>query len=302
MIDLKILAGRLEDTLNDARDFSRINELIPNTEIAFRVVLDTADYKEPERVDNHVTYYINALMRVIASETEGESVNNYNSSLTASIDFLVPLLDVVDEWGTFDIAEEVRALLINALQSGTFATIEDNGNIYLCGTKYRIANTGSRAVRERVGDSITFTVNAEYAFISNGVSSTEYKVYIRNGSNYEPVGFATLSMNRQTNSEPNLSSDEVLVEEGMTAKSTPINTVFAFSISSPVRNTSLDIHVADYLMNGVAKPIIIGFEIPNLSPIPMMTEKAMFISNVAISGQLNLAAAYTVTFTEYMEV
>lgn len=300
MIKLNTLSEQMEEELNAAAEESRLQDLFPNTEFRFRVVLDTADYKAPERSGNAVTYYINAIMRVISSESEGESAKNYNSSMLTAVDFLIPIIGEMDENGEAVIVSEVRYLLGSTLQNGKLTLVEDpeDGTQYLKGAKYLIASTGNRAVREKVGDSITLSITADYVFITSGVASSAYKFYIVQNDEREEIYYASFGLNRTTAVETHLSADET-VNGGTSSKSTPLNTVLALSLSAPVRRGIFDRMIAAYLVTGLVTPFDFEIEIPNYST-PLRTK--LIIAKVAIGGQLNLAAADTVDLTEYMEV
>jgi hypothetical protein len=300
MIKLNTLSEQMEEELNTAAEESRLQDLFPNTEFRFRVVLDTADYKAPERSGNTVTYYINAIMRVISSESEGESAKNYNSSMLTSVDFLIPIIGEMDENGEAVIVSEVRYLLGSTLQNGKLTLVEDpeDGTQYLKGAKYLIASTGNRAVREKVGDSIILSITADYVFITSGVASSAYKFYIVQNDEREEIYFASFGLNRTTAVETNLSADET-ENGGTSAKSTPLNTVLAISLAAPVRRGIFDRMIAAYLVSGLVMPYDFEIEIPNYSA---SLRTKLIISKAAIGGQLNLAAADTVDLTEYMEV
>ena len=297
MIKLEALAEAMEQKLNAFLPNSNLNQLYPNTFFAFRVVLDTAEYKEPERDQNYTTYYINAIMQLIGSTSEGEDNDTYNSSVTTTCEFLIPLFDERDSDGNSPVVEEIRWILTTALQNGKFETVTSGDTVYLQGSRHRIANTGSRAIRERVGDSVTLSVYSEYVFVANGVASTAYKFYIvtENVDNpnepvYTPIAFTSFAFGRKTTTEMHLADGD------NAAKASPLNTILTLSFTSTVRNAKIDEIKAKYVMTGEIEPIAIKVESPNYDDPKIFT---MIISDNSVAGQINLAAADSITLVEY---
>ena len=305
MIDLQVISQRMEDKLNEVAAVSELQELLPNTSFAFRLVLDTTDYKPPEYDLNHVTYYINGLVSLYGSEAEGTNnvAGSYSAMVSTNVDFLIPISDMFDDEGASILTTTVRDIIGEALQSGTSEDMDDeDGNKYLVGSYYNVAASGMRDTRERVGDSITLTLAADFYFVGLGVASSAYElyyVYEKNGEEVEErIYFSTLGIARKTVSSSALSAEDASV--GKTgAKSTPESTMLSIGVTAPMRRTKFGELCDSYVAAGSTEPFIIKLKYATLDD-PLRYK--MIFDNVGVSNEINLASSLSCAMLEYMEL
>lgn len=309
MIELKKLAENLQENLNLTlkADFEKsifatdeVKRDFPNTEFRFRVVLDSSDYKAPERDGNKVIYYINAIMHVESSEVEGlnDDPTSYNASINTYVEFLIPMADMMSESGASVLIEATRAHLGVVCQSGISQDIEDENNSYLVGTYYTVASSGMRAVRERVGDSMTLQLSVSYIIIGYGVASNAFELYLADGSvSNRKVLYSSLSLARKTVSEMYFASNN---DNYSGAKAVPLNTVLSIAITAPVRRSGVDELAADFLLNGRVDPFDLHLVVPN--GIENGKTFKMVVDSVSFGAELNKAAAMSITFSEWQEL
>lgn len=310
MIELKKLAEKLQENLNlplnddfenSAFATDEVKRDFPNTEFRFRVLLDSSDYKAPERDGNKVIYYINAIMHVESSEVEGlnDDSTSYNASINTYVEFLIPMADMTSESGASVLIEAARAHLGVVCQSGISQDLEDEQkNSYLVGTYYTVASSGMRAVRERVGDSMTLQLSVSYIIIGYGVASSAFELYLTDGSVPEQkVLYSSLSLARKTVSDVYLASNN---DNYSGAKAVPLNTVLSIAITAPVRRSGVDELAADFLLNGRVDPFDLRLVVPN--GIEVGKTFKMVVDSVSFGAELNKAAAMSITFSEWQEL
>lgn len=303
MIDISVLTERLANRLNAGISEDNLNGLLPNTLFEFAVSLDTANYKKATRDGNTVTYYINALVKVISSETEGATKGAYNASMQVGIEFLIPQLDYFDAFedidGNSEILLRARKVIGNALQLSTSDDPITEGNVlYEVIAQFRIASTGMRMMREEVGDSITLTVYGTYVFVANGVSSSKIQLFVGSSpSSLSRVYYSTLGLMRQTTSEANYAAGDA--DTG--AKATPQNTVLSIAVTGPLRQEIIDDAAITYLVEGTITPIYVELVIPRGSMAQAKGEYTMMLDNTGISAQQGLAASTSFKLIEYRE-
>ena len=302
MIDISALTERLANRLNAGISEDNLNGLLPNTLFEFAVSLDTANYKKATRDGNTVTYYINALVKVISSETEGATEGAYNASMQVGIEFLIPQLDYIDAFedsdGNSEILLRAREVIGNALQLSTSDAITEGDVLYEVIAQFRIASTGMRMMREEVGDSITLTVYGTYVFVANGVSSSKIQLSIGSSlSSLSRVYYSTLGLMRQTTSEANYAAGDT--DTG--AKATPQNTVLSIAVTGPLRQEAIDDAAITYLVKGTITPIYVQLVIPRGSMAEALGEYKMMLDNAGISAQQGLAASTSFKLIEYRE-
>ncbi len=305
MINLDVIANRMENKLNEVAALSELQELLPNTSFVFRLVLDTADYKPPEYAPNHVTYYINGLVSLFSSEAEGTNniAGSYSAMVSTNVDLLIPISDLFDDEGASVLTTTVRDILGEALQSGTSEDMDDEeGNKYLVGSYYNIAASGMRDTRERVGDSMTLSLTADFYFIGLGVASSAYElyyVYEEDGEEEkERIYFSTLGLVRKTVSSSALTAEDA--SEGKTgSKSTPESTMMSISITAPMRRTKFGELCDLYIAQGSTEPFIIELKFATISE-PVRYK--MIFDNSGISNEINLASSLSCAMLEYMDL
>lgn len=292
MVELKNLANELEERLNDSEYMNEINALFERIKFEFRIVLDTAEYQPPKRIDNEITYYIHALMTREGSEVEGTESQTYTANVKASIEFLIPMLDAVGDDGTKALLEKIMTLLENELQTQIGSEEKYGGDEYYVSKEYSIGAIGKREVRKRVGDSVTITVLANYFFVPLGIASDDIVIKV-NGENVYPLRHG---ISRRSINEGNVSSDDA---DG-SAKNTPGGTALVLSFEAPLRKGAFDKSLTEYSLTGKFSPLSVGVTIPTVSG-NLTDTYTMIFDNVGINGETSLAASYSCVLVEYLE-
>jgi hypothetical protein len=305
MISLQQIAKKMEEKLNEEAANSELQALLPNTSFAFRLVLDTADYQPPERFQNHVINYINGLVSISGSEAEGinSEAESYSATMFTNVDFLIPISDLFDEDGASKLTSAVRDIIGEALQSGSSDEMyDDDNNMFLVGSYYNISSSGLRDTRERVGDSMTLSLGADFYFIGLGVASSAYElyyVYEEDGEEEEErIYFSTSGLVRKTVSSSALTAEDA--SEGKTgSKSTPESTMMTISITAPMRRTKFGELCDLYVAQGSTEPFIIKLK---FATIAEPVRYKMIFDNSGISNEINLASSLSCAMLEYMDL
>jgi hypothetical protein len=301
MVTLRQLTEKLEEDLNAQISADNLDGVLERTRFRFAVSLDTADYKRADKEQNTVTYYINALAKVISSETEGTTIGAYNASMQISLEFLIPQIDILDDNGNSAILEAAREVIGNALQLSTDYPLEADGINYSVIGQFRIAETGMRMMREQVGDSITLNVYGTYVFIAGGVPSTKIKLYLgETAEDLNPVYYSTLGISRTTTTEVDYASNE---DDYSGAKATPLNTVLTMAVTSPLRLENYDAKAIIYAVTGGVVSLWAKLELPVGTDGQTVSRTFRVIyESVGISAQPGLAASYSYKLIEWREV
>ena len=301
----------MENKLNEVAANSVLQELLPNTSFVFRLVLDTTDYKPPEYNVNHVTYYINALVSLFSSEAEGTNneAGSYSAMISTNVDFLIPISDLFDEEGASELTATVRDIIGEALQSGSSEDMLDtNNNKFLVGSYYNVASSGMRDTRERVGDSMTLSLTADFYFIGLGIASSAYEIYYvydEDGTEVaERIYYSTLGLARKTASSSALTAEDA--GAGKTgSKSTPESTMLSIAITAPMRRTKFGELCDLFVAEGSTEPFIIRVKyatITNQEGDSRLIDYKMIFDNNGISNEINLASSLSCALLEYMDL
>ena len=320
MIALDTLAEQLETRLNDKADMYGLDGgITENVSYRFRIVLDTADYKDAEREDNKVTMYIHGIMTSDGANVEGTSGTAYNASLNARVEFLLPFLFTASEGKNDLLTSIVRDILTDVLQSSTGVEIfdndrmySDNGILFYQGTKFSIPLTGERAERPKVGDSLTLSLAINYFFIAYGVGSRRVKYEVSTYCvHYETVGYTNAEMVRQSIQDGNLFSEDAKnMSNGQypSSKVTTSGSVLTVKFVSPTRLSTFDRLAAQYLLQGYVTPLYMRISVPYSTKTdgagslvvadPLVAVKRMTFSQASLAAQLDYNAASTMTLVE----
>lgn len=317
--EVSALAEQLAEKLNGTDGYNinyyGLNNIFPSETYRFHIVGDTGSFKQPERTGNTVTNYINGEYRVISNDVEGVDKNTSNAVVQMRVEFLVPLRGG-DERNK-QLLEAVRDLTNNELKY-TEETESDGSSsmIYTHFTNYSILNTGTRAQRDIVGDSINLTIFVTHTFVALGVASSAISLEVAhptkkdNGSTYfEKVAASKFGIARKTESDSNVytktkqqPTDE---EEYPETKQQPTSTVLTITADLLTRLLALDYYVARYTYDGIVEPFVIRVTRPgitydddgNLSIKDTTKEYTVIINAAGINGELGTISSTSVTFT-----
>ncbi len=145
--------------------------------INFAIYTDESEYKRALKSHTGKILYTNGLLRVGSSTivpTQGLTVATQNATLEICVQLLNPDTDN-------EIIQNHRTVLDMYFQQYRIQTMDEtdaNRNVvktYTVSALYSLANTGDVQLRDGIGTSITFYVNTEFAYIENGLNSSNCK-------------------------------------------------------------------------------------------------------------------------------
>lgn len=305
------LANKLNGTdgenINENINEYGLNSIFPSETYRFHIVGDTGGFKQPERTGNTVTNYINGEYRVISNDVEGVDENTFNAVVQMRVEFLIPLRGG-DERNK-DLLEAVRDLTNNELKYTEETESNGSSMIYTHFTNYSILNTGTRAQRDIVGDSINLTIFVTHTFVALGVASSAISLEVAhptkkdNGSTYfEKVAASKFGIARKTESDSNVYTGSENYPE---TKQQPTSTVLTITADLLTRLLALDYYVARYTYDGIVEPFVIRVTRPgitynndgSLRIINTSKEYTVVINAAGINGELGTISSTSVTFT-----
>ena len=324
MISLEQLASKIEDELNSNIKWYELNKFIPNVEFAFNVYLNAGEYKKAVQVEdsNTVIYYINAIMKVLSSDIEGEpgTKGTYNASMTTSIEFLIPFsertydIGVGDDSNVVKFGDQVHYMIASLLQAGLSDTINDGSEDYLVGSRFTIPSPGAKEIRALVGESISLTIYGTHYFIASGVNSNQIELYIEKSNNksendsenksekdsekdselvnYERVYATRVGIARVSISEGNIFSGD------LASKNTISGTALTVTFDAPLKNGGYNGIIGEYLLGNSIGNLTVKLRLPNSETIKKFT---MLIADAGMNGELGLAASINVRLIEAWE-
>lgn len=286
---LGALAIDLQERLNGGTLFNDINNFSPNTKYQFRIMEDAGEFKAYERDGNVVTKYINGILSIINSDKNISS--GYQTSLiwteviSARLDLIIPDISMTRpglEGKPIDFLSQVRNLIDEAL-SRPDATASTT-------LTYSYANTGEKAIREGVGESMTLTIFLTYYILHGGVNSSKYKIIVNN----EEIRYLRLDVSRTSTQGAYTRSDSINYASGVRNEASSV----VVSVTKPISGDILDEKIVNYLLYGINTP----FDVK----ISMGEEKVrifkMVISEGGNSAEAFLAASTTYTLVEYLDI
>ena len=297
---IKYLTENIQTKLNEElTNNSDLNEAFTNTSFEFRIVTDTAEYKDAERRDNAVRYYIHGLASVVGSEKEGLGGDSANIGVSIRTDFLIPFVNTSDE-GVKLMMDTVRDIIDNALSESSGETKEIDKMMYYVASTYSISQPGIRDVRPKVGDSITLTVNCSYYLVAQGISSESIELDIAVNEDspgvyaYERIFARRIGIYRKLVSEGVVPS-----EAGGSTKNVVSGSVLSISFDTPVRLGYFFEIAREYALHGTIIPFRVRLTLPKRDGNADVSTYTMVISDAGINGELNLAASSDYTLVEY---
>lgn len=302
------LAEKLNGTDGGNINYYGLNDIFPSETYRFRIVGDTGGFKQPERTGNAVTNYINGEYRVISNDVEGVDENTSNAVVQMRVEFLIPLRGG-DERNK-QLLEAIRDLTNNELKYTEETESNGTSMIYTHFTNYSILNTGTRAQRDIVGDSINLTIFVTHTFVALGVASSAISLEVAHPKKkdgygnpvFEKVAASKFGIARRTESESNVYTGSVNYPE---TKQQPTSSVLTITADLLTRLLALDYYVARYTYDGIVEPFVIRVTRPgitydgsgNLSIQDTTKEYTVIINAAGINGELGTISSTSVTFT-----
>lgn len=250
MIELKELSEHIQNTLNN------------NTSgFTFKLHNDTGVYNEAVRsaIDyNEVTQIINGVATITSTENSPTNDGRVIASMVVRCDFAIPLRDTEQDvyqatelnpegelvkTGNINYLSALRSLFDKFASQQIITTIEDsNNNSYSVTAAFSYAESGTRAQRYGIGDSLTFVVYGYYNIIQNGENSRNY-AFILDGQ-FIPYRSATLGR------RPVSEADVYNGSKNGVAKSTSTASQLYVSLEVPAIVDRFNEAVKDYVLEG----------------------------------------------------
>lgn len=181
-------------------------------DLNFHIVSDTGEYKKPDRVNNSVTDYTNAVIKLMASDISNLTDGSIVATINAKLDIIVRLPDITADESynaqQFETitqkVDKVREVLTLLTQNNTFEEeTDDNGIEFAISTIYQQAVTGERNIVANVGDAFTFTVYIYYIIIQGGLN-TKNTVFNLDGA---ILPYQSMTINRAKTYDSNVYAD-----------------------------------------------------------------------------------------------
>nr|DAR02885.1 MAG TPA: hypothetical protein [Caudoviricetes sp.] len=267
MISLKEITQDIENGLNG---FTSGQPEEYDT-LYFKLFSDTGRFRRAKKKVNAVTDPVNGVVSLVSSQTTPNADGSLIAMLTCRVELVARLKDeeedvmqaanVKDDNGETVVKEQlveegnatyvqhIRNAISSFTQSQGFKNVQDSdGQTYTVSVSYNFAETGTRAQRDRTGDSMTFVFYAYYNVIQNGQNSRSY-VFRLDGQ--------IIPYQQCTVSRTNISDADVYSGDA-SAKVTSSGSVFSVTLAVPVFKSVLNLAIVnEFILGGVfvdAKP------------------------------------------------
>lgn len=204
--------------------------ILPNlakTSFRYRVLTNTGAYEKAYRSNNLRVGTITALIQTTESEVMilGGGLNAV--ALNASIRFLVPVNDINDPEGSYPIITKFCEEITEHLTLNGKLELEANGKTYIGAVSTSFPVGGELDIRPSLGNSFTFTVYMEFAYVQNALNSSDVEFYL--GGDSVPIPYTHYSVTRKNTLTGNLYSDSSIGQANTYAESS----TFGIDMSLP---------------------------------------------------------------------
>ena len=202
MIPLHELTKKIAAKLSAAS----LPSFIDNTVYDFAIFENEGEYRKPERNENTVTKYINAVTAVIGDEKTGINADTLTYTVTTKIDFLIP--DAAIEYDSESFGNAVIRAINAAFTLPDVSTEVYDGVVYNIVGVYSVITPGTKDIRPAVGESLTASAFVEWVITTQGYSSSNVKLSIDvGGGKFSQIFYSRLDINRSETQESNIGSD-----------------------------------------------------------------------------------------------
>lgn len=296
MISLENLTDKLQNGLN------------ANTQgFTFKLHADSGRFEKAVRqmYSNDFIEYVNGLVSLTSSEIIPNQNGMLVSTYSVRCDIVVrcddteePVYQPTVDNPTGELVEQgniaklisLRQVLDNFLQnSGTFQINDDLGGTFTVSVAYSFTNTGTRAQRPQLGDSMTYTFFAYYNVIQNGENSNSY-VFELDGLK---IPYRSVTIGRRPITEADVYEGTA---QGV-AKSTSTASQFFVSFEVPAFKGAYNTIVKNYILNGESNAV--HFLRANLDEVPKNFLVMFGETSASAVGVLNVGG--TVSFVEAVD-
>lgn len=259
MISLKEITQDIENGLNGITS----GQPEEYDTLYFKLFSDTGRFRRAKKKVNAVTDPVNGVVSLVSSQTTPNADGSLIAMLTCRVELVARLKDEEEdvmqevensgeqlvEEGNVTYVQHIRNAISSFTQSQGFKNVEDgDGQTYTVSVSYNFAETGTRAQRDRTGDSMTFVFYAYYNVIQNGQNSRSY-VFRLDGQ--------IIPYQQCTVSRTNISDADVYSGDA-SAKVTSSGSVFSVTLAVPVFKSTLNLAIVnEFILGGVfvdAKP------------------------------------------------
>lgn len=259
MISLKEITQDIENGLNGITS----GQPEEYDTLYFKLFSDTGRFRRAKKKVNAVTDPVNGVVSLVSSQTTPNADGSLIAMLTCRVELVARLKDEEEdvmqevensgeqlvEEGNATYVQHIRNAISSFTQSQGFKNVEDSdGQTYTVSVSYNFAETGTRAQRDRTGDSMTFVFYAYYNVIQNGQNSRSY-VFRLDGQ--------IIPYQQCTVSRTNISDADVYSGDA-SAKVTSSGSVFSVTLAVPVFKSTLNLAIVnEFILGGVsvdAKP------------------------------------------------
>lgn len=259
MISLKEITQDIENGLNGVTS----GQPEEYDTLYFKLFSDTGRFRRAKKKVNAVTDPVNGVVSLVSSQTTPNADGSLIAMLTCRVELVARLKDEEEdvmqevensgeqlvEEGNVTYVQHIRNAISSFTQSQGFKNVEDSdGQTYTVSVSYNFAETGTRAQRDRTGDSMTFVFYAYYNVIQNGQNSRSY-VFRLDGQ--------IIPYQQCTVSRTNISDADVYSGDA-SAKVTSSGSVFSVTLAVPVFKSTLNLAIVnEFILGGVfvdAKP------------------------------------------------
>lgn len=259
MISLKEITQDIENGLNGVTS----GQPEEYDTLYFKLFSDTGRFRRAKKKVNAVTDPVNGVVSLVSSQTTPNADGSLIAMLTCRVELVARLKDEEEdvmqevensgeqlvEEGNVTYVQHIRNAISSFTQSQGFKNVEDSdGQTYTVSVSYNFAETGTRAQRDRTGDSMTFVFYAYYNVIQNGQNSRSY-VFRLDG---QIIPYQQCTVSRTNISEADVYSGDA------SAKVTSSGSVFSVTLAVPVFKSTLNLAIVnEFILGGVftdAKP------------------------------------------------
>ena len=259
MISLKEITQDIENGLNGITS----GQPEEYDTLYFKLFSDTGRFRRAKKKVNAVTDPVNGVVSLVSSQTTPNADGSLIAMLTCRVELVARLKDEEEdvmqevensgeqlvEEGNVTYVQHIRNAISSFTQSQGFKNVQDSdGQTYTVSVSYNFAETGTRAQRDRTGDSMTFVFYAYYNVIQNGQNSRSY-VFRLDGQ--------IIPYQQCTVSRTNISDADVYSGDA-SAKVTSAGSVFSVTLAVPVLKSTLNLAIVnEFILGGVfadAKP------------------------------------------------
>ena len=307
MISLKEITQDIENGLNGVTS----GQPEEYDTLYFKLFSDTGRFRRAKKKVNAVTDPVNGVVSLVSSQTTPNADGSLIAMLTCRVELVARLKDeeedvmqaaeVKDDNGKTVVKEQlveegnatyvqhIRNAISSFTQSQGFKTMTEGGQAYTVSVSYNFAETGTRAQRDRTGDSMTFVFYAYYNVIQNGQNSRSY-VFRLDG---QIIPYQQCTISRTDMSDADVYSGDA------SAKVTSSGSVFSVTLAVPSFVSVFNDAVKKYLLYGKQNvahilEVYLGEKRTGFLPVKAYIVKFSEASNTA-QGVLNVGGQITLS-------